>query len=176
MQITFNLPHVFYPGASKVDNAYALRVLLDTLVNLNLAYLRTHKPPGLYQSGVRYGRTRIWEPIPALFLANKQRESLFNPFWIPMGDRGGDKKGDCKSLATARIAELQHQGIEAKPVFRFAKRDKNAPDSPLDFHILVQVDRKISKTGWEDPSRILGMGKEEVERFGPIVDFLALAG
>jgi hypothetical protein len=174
MQITFNLPHVFYPGASKVDNAYALRVLLDTLVNLNLAYLRTHKPPGLYQSGVRYGRTRIWEPIPALFLPNKQRESLFNPFWVPMGEKGGDKKGDCKSLATARIAELQNEGIEAKPVFRFAKRQDDS--GALDFHILVQVDRRISKTGWEDPSRILGMGKEEVQRFGPIVDLLALTG
>lgn len=173
MIIPVNLPHVFYPGASKVDNALALRALLDLLVNLNLAYIRFHKPPRLYESGVKYGRTRIWEPIPALYLPNKHRESLLTPFWVPIGDSGGEQKGDCKSLATARIAELQAQGIECKPVFRFAKRPDES--GALDFHILVQVDRKVSKTGWEDPSRILGMGKEEVQRFGPIVDLLQWA-
>ena len=173
MQIPFNLPHVFYPSASKRDNALALRALLDCLVNLNLAYLRFHKVPGLYQSGVRYGRTRIWEPIPALYLPNKHHESLLTPFWVPIGESGGEQKGDCKSLATARIAELQIQGIEAKPVFRFAKRPDDS--GALDFHILVQVDKKVDPRGWEDPSRILGMGKDEVQRFGPIVDFLQLA-
>lgn len=174
MQITYSLPHVFYPGASKVDNAYALRALLDCLVNLNLAYLRFHKVPRLYESGVRYGRTRIWEPIPALYLPNKHVENMLSPFFMPIGEKGGEQKGDCKSLATARIAELQMLGIECQPVFRFAERPDDS--GALDFHILLQVDKKVDPRGWEDPSRILGMGKEEVARFGPISAYLKLTG
>jgi len=173
MQITFNLPHVFYPGASKVENAYALRVLLDTLVNLNLAFLKYHAPPRLYDSGVKYGRTRIWEPTPALYLPNKHRENFISRFWEPQGEKGGKKRGDCKSLATARIAELLSQGVEARPVFRFAKRPDES--GAMDFHILVQVDKKFIPTGWEDPSRILGMGKDELAHFGPIVDLLSIS-
>jgi hypothetical protein len=167
MHIVYNIPHAFYPGASKVDNAYALRALLDCLVNLNLGYLKCHNVPGLYQSGVRYGRTRIWEPIPALYMPNKHKENILSVFYTPLGESGGIKRGDCKSLATARIAELQSQGIECQPVFRFAKRPDDS--GAIDFHILLQVDKKVSPSGWEDPSRILGMGKEEVARFGPLV-------
>jgi len=83
---------------------------------------------------VRYGRTKLWEPIPALYA------------------RG---YGDCKSVATARIAELRRQGIEAKPVFRWVER----PGGIRDFHILVQKGDEF-----EDPSKILGMGKDENAR------------
>lgn len=163
MQITFNLPHVFSPSSPKVDNAYALRALLDLQVALSLAFLRCHPAPGLYESGVTYGRTLVWEPTPALYLPNKTRRPG-SIYYNPVGLSGGAKKGDCKSLAPALIAELTNKGIPCRPVFRFVMRDDGS--GIPDFHILVQT--PASKTGWMDPSKDLGMGKEEVERFyGP---------
>lgn len=137
MEITFNLPHVFNPKASSVDNAYALRALLDCMIELNLAYLQSHSVPALYQAGVRYGRTKIWEPIPALYAR---------------------RYGDCKSLATAKIAQLRMAGVECEPVFRWIKPD--GPKGATDFHILVQT-----RTKYLDPSKRLGMGKNENDKF-----------
>ena len=141
MQITFSLPHAFYPGSSRDEDAYALRALLDCLIRLNQAYLRYHAVPALYRAGVVYGRTEVWDTIPALY----------------------DKKfGDCKSLTAARIAELRAQSIEAEPVFRWVQR----PDgSGSDYHILVQREAcKEWPDGFEDPSKVLGMGKNENAR------------
>lgn len=150
MEIVFNLPHAFETGSSKVANAYTLRALLDCMVRINVQYLREHPDtPPLYKSGVRYGRTTIWEPIPALYLPNKQR--WFGKFWAPSGISGGYQRGDCKSLAAARIAELVMSGRKARPEFRF----HNRPDGSgyLDFHILLFTDNGYE----EDPSRVLGM-------------------
>lgn len=135
MQITYNLPHVFAPDSPSVENAYALRALLDCLIALNLAYLRNHTAPDLYRSGVVYGRTLWWEPIPALYA------------------RGF---GDCKSLSAALIAEYTKKGIPAKAVFRWINRKEGGTD----FHILVQTPK-----GFEDPSKRLGMGKDENAHF-----------
>lgn len=121
-----------------VDNACALRALLECMVELNIAFMRFHKCKALYQSGVRYGRTLWWEPIPALYAR---------------------REGDCKSLATALIAQYRMQGIGADPVFRFVMNGEGGCDG-TDFHILVQTDQ-----GFEDPSKVLGMGKNENERF-----------
>ncbi len=141
MEITFNLPHVFNPKASSVENAYALRALLDGLIQINLGFLQTHTVPVLYKSGVRYGRTTIWDSIPALYA------------------RG---YGDCKSLSCAKIAEMRMRGIPCEPTFRWQKRGGNGWDieAPNDFHILVQTG-----TGYIDPSKVLGMGKNENEKF-----------
>ena len=141
MEITYNLGDTFGPGSSDVENAQALRTLLDTLVTLNRAYLRTHSVPPLYRSGVRYARTRRWETIPALY------------------KRG---MGDCKSLTAALVAEYLEQGIPASAVFRFHPK----PDGTRDFHILVQTPR-----GFEDPSRKLGMGNEKNAFSRRLVDF-----
>lgn len=135
MEIALNLPHVFTRQSSDVDNARALRALLDCMVQLNLAYIEMHPTKPLYESGVRYGRTRIWETIPALY------------------ERG---VGDCKSLASARVAELTLQGVLCRPVFRFNPR----ADGNKDFHILIQTPK-----GWEDPSKKLGMLDKDVNRF-----------
>lgn len=136
MQIVFDLPHVFYPGSSDEDNAFALRGMLEHLIYQNQAFLRAHNVPSLYRSGVRYGRTKVWDTIPALY-----------------------KKGfgDCKSLSAALIAEYRMQGRKARPVFRWVRR----PDGTgvTDFHILVATDR-----GFEDPSKRLGMGQNENQR------------
>ncbi len=161
MEITFNFPYVFVPGSSRVDNAYALRALLDCLVSLNLAYLRRHAAPALYASGVVYGRTTIWEPSAALYLPNKHsRKQSGIIWWDPIGDSGGKKRGDCKSLSAALIAELRHQGKEAMPQFRFAPRTDGS--GILDFHILVRT----GYNQYEDPSRKLGMGRDELKYFG----------
>jgi hypothetical protein len=130
-EITFALPYVLIPGSAPVEDARALRILLDCLIELDLAYLSDHAALPLYRAGVVYGRTDKWYPIPALYA------------------RGF---GDCKSLAAARIAELRHAGGVALPVFRWKKR----PDGSMMFHILVQT-----PDGYEDPSKVLGMGRDE---------------
>jgi hypothetical protein len=142
MYITFNINDAFNSQSNDLTNAYILRALLNCMVELNKAHLILNpKTPRLYESGVKYARTVLWEPIPALYAR---------------------QMGDCKSLATARIAELQLQGVSCEPVFRFYTR----PDGNKDFHILVRTAR-----GWEDPSRKLGMGTNEfskvfVDNFG----------
>lgn len=137
MHITFNLPQVFHADADKVENAYALRALLDCLININIAYLRIHETPDLYHAGVKYGRTQLWESIPALYA------------------RG---YGDCKSLTAALVAERRLEGFAAEPVFRF----NSNVDGSTDYHILVRTN-----DGYEDPSKVLGMGQDENARFYP---------
>lgn len=136
MNITFDVSHVFNPDSPQEQNADALGILLDCLVRLNRAYLRDHTAKALYQSGVVYGRTGIWEPIPALY------------------KRG---YGDCKSLTGALIAEMQEHGIPARPVFRWRRRPE---DRGYDFHILV-----MTQNGFVDPSKRLGMGQDELRWF-----------
>lgn len=140
MDITFNIPHAFSPDSPLEENSDALRILLDCLVQLNQVYIRDHAPPALYRSGVRYGRTILWEPIPAVL------------------ERG---YGDCKSLAPWLVAELRAQGIACRCVFRFIFR--NDQSGELDFHILVQ---RTDTGEFMDPSRELGMGSNEVASMG----------
>ena len=117
-----------------------LRILLDTLIFINLAYLENHAVPSLYDSGVVYGRTTLWEPIPALYA------------------RG---YGDCKSLSAALIAEYRRKGIDCSPVFRWIRRPNDGyRKGETDYHILVQTAR-----GFEDPSKVLGMGRNENAHF-----------
>lgn len=132
------------------------------MVAINLAYLRHHTAPGLYQSGVVYGRTTIWEPTPALYLPNKHRMPG-SIYYQPFGSSKGEKRGDCKSLSAALVAEMLLKEIPVRPVFRFAIRPNT--DGILDFHILLAVPPSISANGWKDPSRDLGMGADEVARF-----------
>lgn len=135
MQIVLNIPFAFAPESNRVANAEALRALLDCMVALNLAYLKTNAAPALYRSGVVYGRTTVWETIPAVLA------------------RG---YGDCKSLATWLIAEYRSQGKQANPTFRW----NTNPAGGTDFHILVLTDK-----GFEDPSKVLGMGQDENRRY-----------
>lgn len=131
MEIRFDLPHVYRPGANPVENAFALRALMNALIELNLAFLKFHpRTPSLYQSGVVYARTITWDTIPALYLK---------------------RFGDCKSLTAALVAERRFRGEKAKPVFRFAANETGGED----YHILVQT-----PSGFEDPSKRLGMGNE----------------
>lgn len=140
MDITFSLPHVFHPESNPEDNAYALQILLDMLVRQNMAYLRNHAVPPLYRSGVVYGRTKVWDTIPALYAR---------------------RVGDCKSLSCARVAELKLLGHEARPVFRFAKTEYGKHL----FHILLEKYDANGRIVFEDPSRLLGMGLNELSYF-----------
>lgn len=140
MQITFDLPHVFNSGSSQAENAESLRCLLDALIRINMWFLRSQRRknrliPGLYRSGVVYGRTEVWDTIPALYMR---------------------RYGDCKSLSAALISEYRMLGKTADPTFRWVINKHGAKD----FHILVQTDN-----GFEDPSKILGMGKDENKHF-----------
>jgi hypothetical protein len=134
-QVIFVLPHVFHASSDLAENAAALEPLLECLCALDLTYrqFRASTIP-LYQSHVFYERTVIWDTIPALYA------------------RGF---GDCKSLTAARVAEYRAAGQEARPVFRFLPPDKN-PKGQFQYHILV-----LGPYGWEDPSKIKGMGQNE---------------
>jgi hypothetical protein len=134
--VVWTLPHVFTADSSYDANAYALRCLLDCLIDLNLSYLKyggKRRIPKLYDSPVYYERTVIWDTIPGLY-------------------RRG--YGDCKSLTAALIAQYRTEGKECAPVFRFQRRPDGSES--LDFHILVQT-----ANGFEDPSKIKGMGTNE---------------
>ena len=130
-RVTYNLPHVFYPGSSPTANAQALEKLLETLTEANVEYLRRNPTVRLYNSGVYYDRTTEWDSIPALYTR---------------------RYGDCKSLTCALVAEYRLQGLRAKAVFRHVMNSKGS----YDFHILVRT-----PNGFEDPSKVLGMGSDE---------------
>ncbi len=153
MDITLSIPHAFYAGSPLATNADALRALLDCMVQLDRAVIRRYSVPALYRSGVVYGRTDLWETIPALYTPKASRDPSLN----------GRAYGDCKSLASALIAEYLEQGIDASPVFRWAVRDDGSGN--YDFHILVMVIHPDGSFTFEDPSRELGMGANEVAKF-----------
>lgn len=133
--VEFDLPHVFHSKSNPSDNAVVLQTLLHCLTHLNCLYLRMHEALPLYQSGVFYDRTMVWDTIPALY------------------KRG---YGDCKSLTCALLAEYSCQHVWAHPVFRWIVDSKGQTN----YHILVQTAR-----GYEDPSKILGMGNNENAHF-----------
>lgn len=136
--VMFDLERVFVAGSSLLENARVLRVLLDMMVALNIAYAANHPTPNLYRSGVVYGRTTAWETMPAML------------------ERG---YADCKSLSSRLVAEYRLAGRNARSVFRHNPRSKDSGTAIRDFHILVQTDE-----GFEDPSKVLGMGQNENAR------------
>jgi hypothetical protein len=132
-QVTFDLPSVFQSDSNPVDNAKALQSLLHCLCDIDEEFLkhRWGTVPLLYDSGVIYDRTQVWDSTPALYA------------------RG---YGDCKSLACARVAELRVMGEFAIPVFRWLADG----DGQTNYHILNQTDYEF-----EDPSKVCGMGQNE---------------
>lgn len=125
---------LFRSEAERVRSERALRVFLHGLAAVNLDYLREYPAtPKLYQSGVRYQAewdTEEWQDIPTTI------------------ER---RYGDCEDLASWRIAELLAHGVKAGPFIRF-RRDGNW----LRYHVMVRHD----SGRLEDPSRVLGMGRE----------------
>lgn len=112
--------------------ALAIYPALQSLVRINQQYLRTHKVPRIYESGVRYEN----EP------AGTVEEFASIPVVLARG------WGDCDDLAPWRVAELREQGENA----RLRVQWKKFRNGRL-FHIVVRrADGSI-----EDPSALLGM-------------------
>jgi hypothetical protein len=127
-RIVFRIVDAFNPRSTELQNAIALEALLRCLIDLNILWIEVHPyTPPLYDSGVYYARTEVWDTIPALYA------------------RGF---GDCKSLTAARVAELFMAGIHTVPVFRFDPQEFGTM-----FHILLMMLNGLN----EDPSKILGM-------------------
>jgi len=141
-QVTWHLPSVFNAGSVPVDNAEAIQALLECLTDLNTQYLQysyengIYVPP-LYQSGVVYDRTEVWDSVPALYAL---------------------AYGDCKSLACALAAQYRFSGRDCKVVFRYMPH-KSGP-LHVTYHILC-----LTEDGWEDPSKACGMRDDENSYF-----------
>jgi hypothetical protein len=136
--VQYGLPSVFHRGSNPLENDRALRILLDTLESLDLVQRKIQPSLSfLYQSGVTYARTEIWDTTSALY------------------ERGF---GDCKSLSTSLCAERAAQGQKCKTVFRFMPHQTG--DIAVTYHILI-----LSAQGWECPSKVLGMGADENSYF-----------
>lgn len=132
--VVFTIDHAFKPRGSNLVNAAALETLLTCLTCLDSIWLRYHpRTIPLYDTGVYYARTVVWDTIPALYA------------------RGN---GDCKSLSACRAAELRRQGVWVRPTFRHKRRVSSTM-----FHILLM----FADASNEDPSKALGMlsGQED---------------
>jgi len=135
----FDLPSLFGTDSTPNQDGAALQALLVGLITLNRAFLVNHAVPDLYRCGVIYGRTDIWDTIPALYAPKSTRN-------------GAQPYGDCKSVSACLVAERLKKGQEALPVFRWIR----TPLGTKDYHILV-----LTPDGFEDPSKVLGMGRDE---------------
>ena len=135
----------FRDGTSRAESHEILSILLRTLVDLNVSYLRHHPHgvPGLMAGHVRYQREpegyEQWMTIPQVILQGH---------------------ADCEDLAAYRIAWLKVRcGIDAWPCFKWRQTG-----SLLTYHIIVcRADGVL-----EDPSRVLGMGWDEQWKKAPI--------
>ena len=96
-----------------IDNESNAIILMNALIELNLAFLDTHECPSLYKSGI------VYEP-------ESSDEWLTIPYIMAMGS------GDCEDLVAWRVAELLSQGREA-----YAKRE--ATPDPLMWHWIVDL-------------------------------------
>lgn len=135
-RFTFNLPTFFNPRSTQTIDDKALHILMEALTQINIIFLEYHPNiPKLYDSGVFYARTQIWDPIPALYA------------------RG---YGDCKSLTAAMVSQRRKDGKEAYPVFRWVRANNPLKKGETNYHILVQNHRGL----FEDPSKVLGMGRD----------------
>ncbi len=113
-----------------------LNRLLRVLLKANREYIRRHRPPGLYASGVRYKA----EP--------RGREN-----WKNIGHVIEAGFGDCEDLASWRLAELKEQGeTDARYVVK-----RQVRNGFVLYHILLRRGRR-GGFRLEDPSRRLGMG------------------
>lgn len=108
--------------------------LLEALIKCNLIYLASNpKTPLLYSSGVRY-----------------QREPRSREEWQDIPTALKLTRADCEDLASWRVAELRHRGINARAHLKwFHSRKVNLT--------LYHVQVKLPDGTIEDPSAKLGM-------------------
>jgi hypothetical protein len=132
MRILVNLGEIPLAKRSRFMGLF-IKPLLEALVEIDRLYLRTHRVPPLYRSGVRY-RHEPDDGTPEEFAA------------IPQVLRRG--WGDCDDLAPWRVAELREAGEAARIRITWRR-----PRGRRLYHVLVRrADGRI-----EDPSKLLGM-------------------
>jgi hypothetical protein len=129
--------------------AWIAKRVAQTVVDINRLYIRTHRVPPLYESGVLYQEEPLGQgyeefaPIPNVLMRG----------W-----------GDCDDLVPWRVAELQECGEPAtiRLEWTVAKRGPHAGKKL--FHLLVRRARLSPGGVWvesddtECPSTKLGMG------------------
>ena len=172
-------------------NASVLRILLTALIDANRAYLRTAarmgiRIPHLYESGVRYGRAPwdssgrndTWDSIPDLYMKGYgDCKSLTAAYVAQARERGYDVEPafrySYRTLEPFMVEDWKRKlqlvkdkfGVKSKEYASFARKN----DGGLDYHILVAADGTMpsgwmqGSTGdlWVDPSKVLGMGRQE---------------
>lgn len=123
----------------------AIKPILEALVMADQLYIRTHRVPPIYESGVRYQE----EPVNQANLPGSGGTYRIEEFAaIPaIMERGW---GDCDDLAPWRCAELREHGEPAKIRIQWKKNPETGQKL---YHIVVRrADGRI-----EDPSLLLGM-------------------
>lgn len=121
-----------------------IKPILEALVLVDQMYLRLHRCPPLYKSGVRYQE----EPLNQVSLGGADPQRIEEFAAIPaIIERGW---ADCDDLSPWRVAELREHGEPAKIRIQWKK---NPSTGQKLFHIVVRrADGSI-----EDPSFLLGM-------------------
>lgn len=128
--------------------ALVIRVLLEAVVQIDQLYLKTHKVPPLYLSGVRYkSEPENWVKLGNLCV-KRVEEFASIPAILERGH------GDCDDLGPWRCAELRNTGEKAKMRVVWVK---NAKGEKM-FHVVV----RRANGAVEDPSHKLGMPLSKV--------------
>ncbi len=139
-RVTYYVDHFSGPK-ERARVGRALQTLVDALVLVNVDFLEHPEPgkpapPSLYASGLRY-----------------QPEPPARRDWFDIRRAIKEGHGGCETIAAWRAAELQRQGIAARPVFEW----RTAGDFST-YHVFVRwPDGQI-----EDPSRRLAKGTAEI--------------
>ena len=131
--------------------APVIKMILETQVAINQLYIRLHKVPPIYRSGIRYRE----EPMNLLRLGRQRPEAVEEFACIPaIIERGWD---DCDGIGPWRCAELRHHGEKAKIRLTWRRHPQTGQKI---FHVVV----RRGNGDVEDPCAKLGMPTGSVER------------
>lgn len=127
----------FKPGTSRDESHEIMSILLDTLVRLNLAYLRRHPDtPNPYKGGVRY-----------------RQEPRGQEQWLTIPEAIAQGHADCEDLGCWLAAYKTFHGQQARACFKWARKPYQGRMATVYHIVTCTADGKV-----EDPSRVLGMG------------------
>lgn len=124
--------------------ALVIREALEAVIMTNRLYLRLHKVPPLYESGIRYEEEPAGQPY---------EDFAAIPVVLSRG------WADCDDLCCWRIAELRNAGENAKVRLKWQYDPVRGARM---FHVLV----RRGNGQVEDPSKRLGMGNHQAARVG----------
>jgi hypothetical protein len=159
------LLHLSLPDTNDAAHFAPLQIALEGLTDLDTwqilrsrrlaAQGRGNALPPLYESGVRY-----------------REEAPGHEDWLDAPEVLRQRFADCEDLAAWRCGELRADGIEAEPVIKWQWINREAmiaqgypPDKlPTRGVWLVHCCVRYPDGSVEDPSKILGMGGNFLER------------